>query len=154
METQTASKIIFAFTLCMVCSLFSVAQTFASADSAFAKAKIEAKPVLLMFTGSDWCTSCIRFDKKVMQDAAFKEYAEKHLVLITADFPQQKKLPKEIVRQNDSLAALYNADGAFPKFVLLNPIQKNVRQVTYGTQNATEFIGEVKKHLLTLGNYE
>ena len=116
---------------------------------------MEAKPVLLAFVGSDWCATCIRFDKKVIHDPLFKEYSKDHLVLLLADFPQQKNLAPDIVKKNDSLAAIYNPEGVFPKFILVNSnTPGGFKQVAYTTQTASEFISDVKKKLSALRSYE
>jgi thioredoxin-related protein len=149
------SQVFFALLFCLILCGDSYAQTAGHSDSAFAKAKMEAKPVLLLFSGSDWCTNCMRFDKKIMHDAIFKDYLANHLVLFNADFPQQKKLPVEIVKQNDSLAQIYNADGTFPKIVLIDPIQPGIyKQIAYTTQTAAEFISEIEKLMPTIRSHE
>jgi protein disulfide-isomerase len=65
-------------------------------DAAKATAKAEGKPVLLDFTGSDWCVWCIRLDKEVFTREAFVAYADASLVLVELDFPQRKEQPKEL----------------------------------------------------------
>ena len=92
----------------------------------FNKAKTEAvtenKYMLVNFSGSDWCGPCIRLRKEIFDSEAFIQYADEHLVLVNADFPRLKKnmLSKEQQKQNDSLAGVYNIDGAFPLTLLLD----------------------------------
>lgn len=92
----------------------------------FSKAKTDAakegKYILLKFSGSDWCIPCIKMEKKVFDAKVFEEYASKHLVLVNADFPQQKKNKpsKDIEQQNEMLAEQYNKQGNFPCAVLLD----------------------------------
>ena len=56
-----------------------------------AKAKEEGKPILMDFTGSDWCSWCIKLKKEVFSKPAFIDYANEHLILMTVDFPNRKK---------------------------------------------------------------
>ena len=92
----------------------------------FAKAKLEAKAsnkyILLGFSGSDWCTPCIRMHKTIFESAAFETFAGKELVLVNADFPRLNKhqLSKVQQKQNDDLAEQYNASGKFPYTLLIN----------------------------------
>ncbi|MCB0698624.1 MAG: thioredoxin family protein [Chitinophagales bacterium] len=92
----------------------------------FSKAKTDAqkegKYILLKFSGSDWCIPCIKMEKKVFDAKVFEEYAAKHLILVNADFPQQKKNKpsKEIEQQNEMLAEQYNKQGSFPFTVLMD----------------------------------
>lgn len=92
-------------------------------DKAAQTAKTEHKYILLNFSGSDWCGPCIKLHNEYFGTETFKSFAEKKLVLVNADFPRQKKnqLPKDLQKQNDHLADKYNANGAFPLTVLINP---------------------------------
>ncbi|MCB0733016.1 MAG: thioredoxin family protein [Flavobacteriales bacterium] len=80
------------------------------------------RPILLNFSGSDWCANCLRLKKEVFSSEAFTKYADTSLVLVHADFPRMKKnrLPQEQQAYNDSLASVYNPNGIFPYVVLLN----------------------------------
>ncbi|HJO95407.1 MAG TPA: thioredoxin family protein [Victivallales bacterium] len=48
------------------------------------------KPILMDFSGSDWCGWCIKLDKEVFSKSKFKKFANKNLILFLADFPSQK----------------------------------------------------------------
>jgi len=116
------------------------AQVFQSADSARNLAELERKPILLYFSGSDWCPNCLRFEKTILHDTLFQNYMKDHLVLLQADFPQRKKQPKELVRQNEELAGRYNPRGVFPAFVLFNPEQSEYKFIQFDRHLPTEFI--------------
>ena len=73
-------------------------------EQAQARAKAENKPMLLDFTGSDWCGWCIRLDKEVFSQTEFKAYAAESLVLVELDFPRGKAQSAEIKAQNKALA--------------------------------------------------
>jgi thioredoxin-related protein len=94
---------------------------------ALATAAKENKKVLLDFTGSDWCGWCIRLKKETFDQPAFKEYADKNLVLVEVDFPQGKTLPNAVKMQNSSLQEQYQVQG-FPTIVLLSPDGKVIKQ--------------------------
>ena len=51
-------------------------------NAALASALKENRNVLLDFTGSDWCGWCVKLKKDTFDQPAFKEYADKNLVLI------------------------------------------------------------------------
>ena len=55
-----------------------------------AQAKTEGKLVLLDFTGSDWCSWCIKLNKERSPQPDFEEYAAKNLVLVELDYPDKK----------------------------------------------------------------
>ncbi len=86
-------------------------------EKAKAQAKAENKKILLDFTGSDWCGWCMKLDKEVFSQPAFKEYAAKKLVLVEVDFPRKTKLPDATKKQNDSLAQKFKIQG-YPTIVI------------------------------------
>jgi len=95
--------------------------------AALADAAKQNKNVLLDFTGSDWCGWCIKLKKETFNQPAFKEFADKNLVLVEVDFPQGKTLPPAVKKQNDQLQEQYQVQG-FPTLVVLNPQGKIIKQ--------------------------
>ena len=93
-------------------------------------AKRENKRVLVDFTGSDWCGPCIQLQKRVFSRPEFIEYAEKNLVLVEIDYPQRKRQPDTLVKQNERLAEQYRIEEkGYPTLVLLDPAGKIVREL-------------------------
>ncbi len=93
--------------------------------AAVAKAKREHKEILLDFTGSDWCSWCIKLDKDVYETPEFASYATKNLVLVTLDFPEHTKLSAALQKQNDALGRKYQLHG-YPTTILLDENEKFV----------------------------
>ncbi len=116
------------------------------AAQAFAISAESKKPVLLVFSGSDWCAPCIRFNREVLTTEQFQYYAADHFILLKADFPQRKKLEKELVMQNEKLADRYNPNGQFPHILLLHPDQSVLGTLYYKNQNPEEFISQLSTH--------
>ncbi|MCG1037208.1 thioredoxin family protein [Polaribacter sargassicola] len=87
---------------------------------ALKKAKEENKPVLIYFTGSDWCGPCIVLDKKLFHSTKFKEIADKDLVLYQADMPRNKDilLPNQLEDNNDLIKKF--KIKSFPTLVFVN----------------------------------
>lgn len=116
-------------------------------DKARETAKQEHKYILLNFSGSDWCGPCIRMHQEIFGSQAFKEVADKDLVLMNADFPRLKKnqLSKDQQHQNEHLADMYNTKGDFPLTVLLSADGKVIKQwVGLPNKGAEQFVSEVK----------
>lgn len=88
-------------------------------EQAQKQAKETGRPILVNFSGSDWCGWCIQLDNEVFDKAEFKAYAKDNLVLFVADFPQKRKLPEKLTKQNESLVQRYSVQG-FPTVLLLN----------------------------------
>ena len=102
-------------TLSTVLALFCIGLATASAgegwltdfDAAKKLAAEKKLPIVMDFSGSDWCIWCMRLDEEVFSKEAFKTYAKDNLVLFLADFPRDKKLPDEVKAQNRELARKY-----------------------------------------------
>lgn len=82
-------------------------------DEAYAKSKETGRPIMANFTGSDWCGWCKRLTANVFIHEAFKQWAEKNVVLLELDFPRGKFIPENIKGQNASLQQAFQVQG-FP----------------------------------------
>ena len=111
------------------------------------QAASQKKPVLLEFTGSDWCPPCMKQNKDVFEQPAFEEFAKNNLVLVKLDFPRAKTQDPEIKQRNQQLAAQYQVQG-FPTVILLNAEGKELaREVGYKGGGVPGFIDWVKTNL-------
>lgn len=81
-------------------------------------ARAEKRPMLVLFTGSDWCPYCVKLHKEVLAKAAFKKFAaSRKLVLVYLDFPRKSKMPAETMQRNRKLASQYEV-GGYPTTIL------------------------------------
>ena len=112
-------------------------------------AKDEDKPIILVFSGSDWCAPCIKLDKEIWQSKEFDSYASKNYILYRADFPRKKsnKLPKDLEDQNKSLADSYNPNGHFPLVVVLNKDGKILGKTGYKKSTPNEYISHLNSFI-------
>ena len=112
-----------------------------------AQAAAEKKPVLLEFTGSDWCPPCMKQNKDVFEQPAFADFAKDKLVLVKLDFPRRKDQAPETKERNQQLAAQYEVES-FPTIILLSSEGKELaRQVGYGGGGVTGFVDWVNTNL-------
>lgn len=129
-------------------SFYSFSQQTNTLQSSFSKAKEEHKKVLFFFSGSDWCSPCVKFKKGYIDSEAFKEFASSNLVVFNADFPRQKKnaLSIEQTAENEKLADKYNPDGKFPLIILFDENGKVINKwEELPTETVSEFIAKLKK---------
>lgn len=87
---------------------------------ALKKAKKEKKPVLIYFTGSDWCGPCKILDDKLFHTKKFKSLSDKNLILLEVDIPRRRDLiaPKKM-KENLYLQKKYRVK-AFPTLMMVN----------------------------------
>lgn len=116
-------------------------------EAAKAKSKAENKPILINLTGSDWCGWCIKIEKDVFSQKAFKDFAAENLILMEADFPRKKEQSAELKKQNKALEKKY-LNAGYPTVWLLD---------SEGNKLSEEDLGELKldaagysKHLKAL----
>ena len=93
-------------------------------------AKQENKPLLLFFTGSDWCGWCKKLDKEVFKQAEFAKLAGNKYIFVELDFPNRGNQSEAIKAQNKRLCAQYRVEG-YPTVILLSPAGKKLGQTGY-----------------------
>jgi len=108
---------------------------------ALAQAKASRKPVLAVFSGSDWCKPCMMLKQEVFDQPEFAQYAKDKFVLARFDFPRNKKnrLDPAQTKLNEDAAAQLNKAGEFPAVVLLSPEGKLLARTGYRPGGATAY---------------
>jgi protein disulfide-isomerase len=82
------------------------------------------KPMLLFFTGSDWCGWCIRLQKEVLKTPEFAKWAKENVVLVELDYPRKAPQTPEIKKQNNELQQAFGIQG-FPTIYFANATTKD-----------------------------
>ena len=114
-----------------------------SFESAKAAARAERKVILVNFTGSDWCPWCVRLHDEVFSRRAFLDYASRHLILLTVDFPRKKWMTPAQKRENNALAQSYKIEG-FPTILLLDPDGRVIAQTGYRKGGAAAYVDHLR----------
>ena len=142
---KSLKKIIFAVCLLAAGSLFAAGDQWLTDFEAAKKEAAEKKlPILVDFSGSDWCGWCIRLDKEVFAQKEFKEYAKNNFVLLLLDFPRRKEIPAELKKQNSNLAKKYQVQG-FPTVLILDKDGKEIKRTGYMKGGAKAYVKHLKK---------
>jgi protein disulfide-isomerase len=152
-STEDGDVKTYRFFLFAVAASIFISGPFASAESDwltdYKKAQQEAKAshkiLLLDFTGSDWCGWCKKFDREVLSQPQFKDYARDNLVVVELDFPRAKPQSAELKKQNQELAQRFEVLG-FPTIVVLNSDGQKLGQFDgYFTGGPEAFIAQLEK---------
>lgn len=98
---------------------FAAREEWLSDFTAAKKVAADSKKDLLMdFTGSDWCSWCIKLDKEVFSQEPFKAGVKDKFVLVELDFPHDKsKLSADTLKQNEEMGEKYAIKG-YPTILL------------------------------------
>jgi len=137
----TSILIVIAMLYCSKTEATNWETDFKKASSA---AKASGKYMLLDFSGSDWCGWCIRLEKEVFSQDAFKNFAEKNLVCVLVDFPRAKEQAEELKQQNLDLERKYDIKG-YPTIIILSPDGKPVAKTGYLQGGPWEYARHLKE---------
>ena len=100
----------------------------ATYKDALRKSKKEDKPVLMYFTGSDWCGPCKILDKDLFHTEKFKALADKDLVLLEVDIPRRTDIiSADKMNENLYLQRKYKV-RAFPTLMMVNHRGKKIAE--------------------------
>jgi len=121
-------------------------------DAAKAAAKAANRPILAVFSGSDWCKPCIMYEQEVFAKPEFMAYAKDKLVLAHFDFPRMKKNQPTAVQSklNEAAAAQLNREGDFPLAVIISPEGKVLAKTGYIAGGPAAFEAYLKKVMPSL----
>jgi len=90
----------------------------------------ENKPILMLFTGSDWSAPCQKLRQDVFSKAEFAAFAETNLILLEVDFPRYRALSGAQKQANASLADRYKVQF-YPTMILLDTRGEEVARPRY-----------------------
>lgn len=90
-----------------------------NAEEAFNNSKTKGTPILLNFTGSDWCVWCKKIKREIFDTPEFKEWVKKNNVeLLELDFPRRLTQSSVLKSQNASLAKEMGVRG-YPTIIII-----------------------------------
>lgn len=113
---------------------------------ALAAAEQTGRPVLTVFTGSDWCQHCRTLERNVLETEAFRTWAEERVVLLMVDLPQEGISLEE--RKARSRVCIKYGVRSFPSVVILGPDgSKITSQSGYHGQTATTWLAGLEGHV-------
>ena len=115
----------------------------------------ENKPLMLFFTGSDWCGWCIRLKKEVFNYPEFETWTKNNVVLVELDFPRRKTIDPRILKQNRELARIFGVSG-YPTVWFVNPQKLDSNKLNfvklgklgYLAGGTNKWISEAEKFLI------
>ena len=114
-------------------------------ETAIQKALLEKKPILLSFTGSDWCIWCQKLDVELFHTPEFLEGIDQVAVPVRVDFPQRRRLQPAQSKSNRILKERLEVD-AFPTVVLFDPqTGKLIWRHSYLNMTTEEYLLAIKK---------
>ncbi|BCU75921.1 thioredoxin family protein [Luteolibacter sp. LG18] len=115
-------------------------------EAAKKQAAAEKKDLLIDFTGSDWCGWCIKLDKEVFSEEAFKTGVKDKFVLVSLDFPRKpenvEKLGETLKAQNSELQKKFAIRG-FPTIMLCDATGKPFAKTGYQEGGPEKYVAHL-----------
>lgn len=98
-------------------------------EQAVQQSKATSKPLVLFFTGSDWCGWCNKLDEEAFDAPEFAEAVSNKFVFVKLDFPLYTAQDPQLKAQNKELQQKYDV-RSFPTVILVDPNQNQQIGVT------------------------
>lgn len=117
-----------------------------SYEGALAAAEETGRPILTIFTGSDWCQHCLTLEKNVLHTETFREWARERVVLLMIDLPKQGISQEE--RHARSRVCIKYGVRSFPSTLLVAPDGRKITGHSgYLGQSAAAWVSALDEHL-------
>jgi thioredoxin-related protein len=115
-------------------------------EDALATAERTGRPVLALFTGSDWCPHCKTLENNVFSSEMFREWADSNVVLLMVDLPQNGI--SQAVRSERSQVCIKYGVRTFPSVLLLAADGSKIAgQAGYTGQSAEVWLAQMGGHM-------
>jgi thiol-disulfide isomerase/thioredoxin len=116
-----------------------------SYETAMETAQETGRPVLTIFTGSDWCPHCRTLEDNVLATDTFLDWADGRVVLLMIDLPQHGI--SQAVRSERSQVCIKYGVRTFPSALLIGPDgQKLALQSGYAGQSPSTWVAQFASH--------
>jgi len=116
-------------------------------------AKKTERPILLFFTGSDWCGWCTKLEKEILENQEFMGATADKLIFVKLDYPMKKKLDAATAKQNEELQKKFAIKG-FPTIVLLDPDQQPIGITGYRAGGGKQYAAHLMKMIDEFAAYK
>jgi protein disulfide-isomerase len=154
----------FALLFLFIVALYSVPQLDAaenqtgvswltSYEQAVGQAKSSSKPILVFFTGSDWCGWCNRLEDEVFNTPEFAQLSKDKFIFVRLDFPLYKALSPQISAQNKQLKSRFDI-RSFPTVIILDPQEQQIGTTGYRAGGGRQYSTHLDKIIGNYSNYK
>lgn len=110
-------------------------------DQAINQSKINAKPVLILFTGTAWCPACVKLERDVLNQPEFIQAVASRFVFLKAEFPDYSQGGTN-ASPFKALLDRYNVNS-FPTLIAINSAGQPLFTVPYQTGGMQAYIQQL-----------
>jgi protein disulfide-isomerase len=117
---------------------------YTSLEQAQTAAQAKNLPILIDFTGSDWCIWCKRLGDEVFSQPEFKAYTNTSMILVRIDFPRGfRSLPAEEQQYRKDLQERFAIEG-YPTVILTDAKGVEIARTGYQEGGAASYVTHLK----------
>lgn len=122
-------------------------------DQALKESKATSTPIMLFFTGSDWCGWCTKLEKEILDTPEFANTAENKLIFVKLDFPLKKNHNSNIAERNERLKKRFEI-RSFPSVLLINSNQQPIGLTGYRSGGGKKYAQHLIKIVEDFATYK
>ena len=90
------------------------------------------KPIMLVFSGSDWCSYCQLLEHEVLRTPEFESWSSDNVIKVMVDFPQYQSQSPEVAMQNQKLKQYYEGSlKGYPTVLMIEPTGSVIGRTGY-----------------------
>lgn len=124
-----------------------------SYEQAVNQSKETQKPLILFFTGSDWCVWCNKLEKEVFYSKDFAQASAGKFIFLRLDFPLNHSLSPAITSQNKELQKKYDV-RSFPTILILDSHQRQIGITGYRPGGGQSYSAHLDKIVSDYSSYQ
>lgn len=111
---------------------------------AVAESKQTQKPIILFFTGSDWCTWCKKLEREALDTPEFLNKAGSAYIFVLLDYPRKTTLSKVLTEQNKRLKEKFKI-SSYPTLILIDGDEKVIGKTGYRKGGGGSYANHLKE---------
>lgn len=113
-------------------------------DAALKRSSRSGRPVVAVFSGSDWCIWCRRLEREILSKDEFLRAATNKYELVFIDNPEERNvIPDRAMKRNSMLVEKYNVDG-FPTVLVFDSAGKTIASLGYEKNGPARFLENIE----------
>lgn len=121
-------------------------------EQAVTQSKDSSKPIVLFFTGSDWCSWCKKLEEEVFNTPEFAQDTGDKFIFVRLDFPLNSPLPANLTAQNKQLQKKFDI-RSFPTVVVLDYKQQQIGVTGYRPGGGKQYAAHLFKMVSDYSSY-
>ncbi len=146
MIRSSTKSLLLALLLCASTLGFAKEGWLTSYEEALAQSRTSGKPILMLFTGSDWCHFCKLLEEEVFSKEAFRTWATSRCILLEIDLPVETPQPEALKKQNGRLLFAFPT-GAMPSVLFVNRYEEVIAKTGYRAGGVESWIRQAETAL-------